>query len=400
MTPSDPRRVRRAEVYKGGRPAATLTRGDNGVTFAYEPSYDGLPVAHTLPLGTRLTTVGGALPPFFSGLLPEGRRLNTLQRRVKTSADDDLSLLLAIGDDTVGDVAVVAEGTEPTTSAPRIGSLDELAEIDFADLLAEAGFVDPIAMAGVQDKVSTGMVTLPVGVGGAAGIIKLDPPDYPDAVVNESYFLSVARRLRQATVDSVIVHDRTGRPGLLVARFDRVLAPDGTVHRLPVEDAGQLMGRYPADKYNVTTEQVTGAIAHACQASVVAARACFQQFALAWLTGNGDLHAKNLSVVSHEQGEWRVTPIYDIPSTLPYGDHSMALALQGATQGLTRRRFLAFADAIDLPAKAAESALDEVLRATADMTDELAAGALPWNENLRRTVTRQLARRRKDLLPA
>jgi len=36
----------------------------------------------------------GALPSYFSGLLPEGRRLGALRRAVKTSADDELSLLL------------------------------------------------------------------------------------------------------------------------------------------------------------------------------------------------------------------------------------------------------------------------------------------------------------------
>ncbi|WP_414819923.1 HipA domain-containing protein [Serinicoccus sp. CNJ-927] len=38
----------------------------------------------------------------------------------------------------------------------------------------------------------------------------------------------------------------------------------------------------------------------------------------AWATGNGDLHAKNLSVLQRD-GEWRVAPVYDVPSTVPYG---------------------------------------------------------------------------------
>ncbi|HEY5484008.1 MAG TPA: HipA domain-containing protein [Propionibacteriaceae bacterium] len=398
MTARDPRRVRRAEVYKAGRPAATLTRNDLGVSFAYEPGYDGPPVAHTLPVGARVDVVGSGLPAFFAGLLPEGRRLNALRRSVKTSADDDLSLLLAIGEDTVGDVAVVPEGQEPVSVTPWVSSLEDLAGLDFSDLLAEAGFVDHVGLAGVQDKVSTGMVTLPLAVGASAGIIKLDPPDYPDAVVNESYFLSLARRLKLPVVGSTLVHDRNGRPGLLVARFDRLAEPGGKMRRLAVEDAGQLLGRYPADKYNVTSEEVTGAAAAACQASAVAVRSCFQQFTFAWLTGNGDLHAKNLSVLMDEHGEWRMAPLYDIPSTLPYGDLSAALTLHGATQGLTRKRFLQFADTIGLPARAAESALEDVLRSTEPMLGELSDGRLPWNDNLRKSIVRQLTRRRTDLL--
>ena len=44
-------------------------------------------------------------------LLPEGRRLGALRRAVKTSADDELSLLLAVGADAIGDVQVVPSGT-------------------------------------------------------------------------------------------------------------------------------------------------------------------------------------------------------------------------------------------------------------------------------------------------
>jgi hypothetical protein len=63
---------------------------------------------------------GGALPAFFTGLLPEGRRLGALRRAVKTSADDELSLLLAVGGDAVGDVQVVPAGALPDTVPVRL----------------------------------------------------------------------------------------------------------------------------------------------------------------------------------------------------------------------------------------------------------------------------------------
>ena len=392
MTP-ELRTGRRAEVYHAGNPAATLTRGDGVITFAYLPEYDGPPVARTLPLGRPITTYGGAVPPFFAGLLPEGRRLTAVRRAAKTSADDDLSLLLMVGSDTVGDVTVFPEGSDPEPAAPAVASSD-LDTLRFSELMADAGFVDRRAVPGVQDKLSTGMITLPVRFAGVEAIIKLDPPDYPDAVVNESYFLGVARRLRQSVVESAVIHDRDGRAGLLVRRFDR---PGGKVAKLAVEDATQLLGRYPADKYALSSEEAGQAVAAACAAHLVAARAVFQQFALAWLTGNGDLHGKNLAVVQQPSGEWRVAPIYDVPSTLPYGDRSMALLLQGATEGLSRRRFLGFGTALGLPDRAVESALAEVLEATESVPDELLAGVLPWNANLRQTVVRQLRRRRRDL---
>jgi serine/threonine-protein kinase HipA len=311
----DLRTVHVAEVYKAGRPAATLTRGDGTVTFAYLPEYAGPPVARTLPLGSSVTLHGGAVPPFFAGLLPEGRRLSAVRRAVKTSADDDLTLLLMVGSDTVGDVTVFPEGADPVAAPPLVTASD-LTSIRFTDLLAEAGFVDRRAVPGVQDKLSAGVITLPVSTAGVEAIIKVDPPDYPDAVVNESYFLGVARRLRLPVVESEMVHDARGRPGLVLRRFDRT---QGEVPKLAVEDAIQLLSRYPADKYGVTSEEAGSAVAGACAARLVAARNVYQQFVLAWLTGNGDLHGKNMAVVQQPSGEWRVAPIYDVPAHWPTG---------------------------------------------------------------------------------
>lgn len=195
---------------------------------------------------------------------------------------------------------------------------------------------------------------------------------------------------------------KAGRPAATITRGDGAVRfdrpPSGEGAKLAVEDATQLLARYPADKYAVTSEDAGKAIADVCAARPVAARAVYQQFALAWLTGNGDLHGKNLSVVQQPSGEWRVAPIYDVPSTLPYGDRSMALTLQGATAGLTRRRFLGLGTALGLPDRATVSALQEVLDATESVPDELDGGVLPWNPNLRRTVVRQLRRRRRDLV--
>lgn len=392
---SDVRHVPEAVVWKSGVPAARLTRSVAGVHFVYLPGYNGPDVSTTLPHGTDITLPGGALPPFFAGLLPEGRRLLALQRAIKASADDELSLLLAVGGDTVGDVTVWAEGQEDVAVEPLVLATDP-SSISFSEMLHRKGY-DRVGLPGVQDKLSAGMLTLSARTRSGPAILKLDPPDYPKAVENESYFLGMARRLRLPVAETNLVHDREGVPGLLVERFDRLVSDDGSVQSLAVEDACQLLGRYPADKYSMTSEGVASVVASTSAASRVAARSCLQQFALAWLTGNGDLHAKNLSVLQEPSGEWRPSPLYDIPSTLPYGDDTMALPLQGADAGLTRKRFRAFGATLDLPPRATESALEEVLDATAGMLEELSAGALAWNPTVRSRVVRVLRRRRSDM---
>ena len=94
------RGVEHADVYKNGLRAATLSRTASGVEFQYVAEWidGGLPpVATTLPVRSEpVLRPAGALPSYFAGLLPEGRRLGALRRAVKTSADDELSLLLPL----------------------------------------------------------------------------------------------------------------------------------------------------------------------------------------------------------------------------------------------------------------------------------------------------------------
>ncbi|MDO5683892.1 MAG: HipA domain-containing protein [Propionibacteriaceae bacterium] len=393
---TDVRQVRRATVFKNGTPAATLERTDTGTRFRYRGDYAGPAVATTLPLiDEPKDSTGGAVPPFFAGLLPEGRRLSNVRRALKAAPDDDLSLLLAVGGDLIGDVQVLPEGQEPHEPQPLLHEGADFHDVDFRDLLAESGIVDPIGIAGVQDKVSARMLSVPIASASHRYILKLDPPEFPDVVRNEAYFLQLAQGLRHPVARAEIVLDRRERPGLLVTRFDRVVE-NGEVRRLAVEDALQLLGRYPSEKYSVTSEEVATVIGAVCTARPVALRAVFLQFAYAWLTGNGDLHAKNISVI-HTGREWQVAPVYDVPSGLPYGDHTLALPLQGRLENLMRVRFLDFAAAVGLPRRAAERALDEVLALTAEIPADLAAGALPLNDNALRAMSRSLTRRHRDL---
>lgn len=393
------RSVRRADVYKGEAHAAHLSRETGGTLFEYRPDYvagGGRPVATTLSIGTTpVRTAGGAVPPFFAGLLPEGRRLTSLRRAVKTSADDELSLVLAVGRDTVGDVRVLPEGESPTSTEPLVQVKEDWASVRFQDLLSEAGIVDPVGLPGVQDKVSARMISVPVARAHERCILKIDPPEFPHLVANEAFFLALARDARMPVVEAKVVRDVDGRFGLLVTRFDRVRGPAGEAVPLACEDACQVLGRWPADKYNLTTEEVVRALADRCAARAVALRDLFRQVAFAWLTGNGDLHAKNLAIVEGADSEWRVSPAYDLPASAPYGDRTMALTVRGKPAGISRRQWLAFAADIGLPERAATSVLDHLLAKTADLEARIRAGALPFDARTNADWAAEIRNRRR-----
>ena len=118
-------------------------------------------MASTLPLRFEpYLTPAGALPPYLSGLLPEGRRLSALRAAVKTSADDELSLLLAVGADAVGDVQVVVAGRDPDEVPPRI-VVKKWSDVSVAEVFAAETGAEPdrVALPGVQPKASARMIS-------------------------------------------------------------------------------------------------------------------------------------------------------------------------------------------------------------------------------------------------
>jgi len=385
--------IREADVYKGGTMAGHLQRtGQGGVRFSYADSYlvDGqAPVAFSLPLaGVPVETRNGALPPFFAGLLPEGHRLTVLKNAAKTSFDDELSLLLAVGADVPGDVQVVPAGVAPH-EPEALADTSHPADLDFAAL---ANSVDLHGLPGVQDKASASMLTTPLALRGMRYLLKLDPAEKPHLVVNEAAHLAGAKGLKVQVVKSSVISDRNGLDGLLVERFDRVKGGGGSWLRLPLEDGTQVLGLPPASKYSVASEDVAVALAGKCQAPVVAKRNMYLQFVFAWLTGNGDLHAKNISVLGSSEGAFAVAPIYDVPCTLLYGDDTMALSIAGRYKNLKARHWAEFAQSLGLPQKAAAAANKLAMNAAGTIDLE----SLPFSGSPLRGAQRELRFRRTE----
>ncbi len=407
--PEELRFVAAADVFKAGRRAGRLVREAAGVRFEYLADYLADPaapaVATTLPRATGPSRTGaaGAVPPFFAGLLPEGRRLSALRRTVKTSADDDLTLLLAVGSDTIGDVQVVPEGEAPDAT-PGAVAVTDWSELSFDALYAEltGDRLDPrrAAIGGVQAKVSARMISLPVARAHERFLLKLDPPEFPHLVENEAFFLGAARASGLDVATAEIVTDRDGRRGLLVHRFDRVASADPTTEAttamLAQEDGCQVLGRYPADKYALDAADVVRGLAAVTSAPIVAARDLVRQLAFAYLTGNGDAHAKNFSVLCDAQGEWRVSPAYDLPSSQPYGDRTTALPIGGKTDDrIGRSEFVALGESVSVRARAVESVVSDLV----DRVDAWLPGidALPFDPRTVHKLRRAIEYRRDRL---
>ena len=337
------RRVDRAAVFKKRVRAAELRREPHGVELVYDDAYlaaGGASLASTLPLRREpFVTAAGALPPYLSGLLPEGRRLSALRTAVKTSADE-LSLLLAVGADAVGDVQVVPAGVEPEEVSPRV-EFTRWRDVSFTEVFAAETGSEPdrVALPGVQPKASARMISLPVRRGSGRFILKLDPPEYPHLCRNEWLMLQAADASGLPVVTAELVTDRDGHEALAVSRFDRT-AEGGL---LAVEDGCQVAGRYPADKYNLSTEAVGAALSSLGDAPLVVARTLLRWVAFGYVSCNGDLHAKNLAVAERPDGTMPLT------------------VADKSRENIGRAYLMALASGWGLQTRAAEKVLDEVV---------------------------------------
>jgi serine/threonine-protein kinase HipA len=395
------RLVEQADVYKAGSRAATLTRTANGLEFRYLTEWiaaDQPPVASTLPVQPEpIVRPSGALPSYFAGLLPEGRRLGALRRAVKTSADDELSLLLAVGADAIGDVQVVPTGVAPAEVPPRI-AIEEIGQASFAELLTELGVkAQRAALPGVQDKTNAAMINLPVARAGERYILKLNPvAEYPQLVENEAFFLEAARSSGLTVPANELVIDRDGTAGLLIRRFDRITV-DGKLHALAVEDGCQANDRPSADKYLLSVDRAFAGLAAACDAPALAGRELIRQLAFAYLTGNGDAHAKNFSILQDTKGEWQTSPVYDVPCSYLYGDTTMALPIIGRVgSDLSAQDFVAIGQRLGVPDRAVRRSLSELVDRSDRWLPKLEQ--LPFDRGQLAKLRRVIRHRRQRLI--
>ncbi|MBX7114695.1 MAG: HipA domain-containing protein [Myxococcaceae bacterium] len=368
MSTADARSVERLDIYRNDERVGSLRRNaEGGSVFEYDAAFFAahrhLPggIATHLPYAKpSIESRGVNLPTYFAGLLPEGLRLRALVRRAKTSEDDLFTLLVAAGADCVGDLFPVLPGTNiaPLEAVPE--ETTPIDQISFADVL-ERSLVsahEP-SIAGVQEKLSPSMISLPFATRGRKWILKLNPPDKALLVENEHFFMKAAKACGLDAAKTHLVRDRTGQAGLLVERFDRQ-----RINRLwrgmPQEDACQFLDKYPADKYRLSTSAIAEGLQRWCGAPAVECARLIELTAFSYLIGNGDLHAKNVSI-SGTRGILQLSQPYDLLSTRPYKDLKLALKLEGRDDNLKRRDFIAFGKRHGVAPQAVESRVDRIV---------------------------------------
>ena len=230
----------------------------------------------------------------------------------------------------------------------------------------------------IKNTAKGGGLTLPLGDEQGSYIAKFPSASFPGVSENEYANLALAEAIGMEVPERELVErsDFEGIPQefetlsdgkvLLVKRFDR--DPGGD--RIHIEDFAQVFGVYPSRKYEGAAYHDIAAALNVAVSSG-AALEFVRRLALAALTGNGDMHLKNWSLIYRESGDKpELAPVYDVLSTIPYiPADAMALSLAGERpfKAMNGQRWKAFANRARLPEAAVLKAVVDTIHRVNDL---------------------------------
>ncbi len=269
---------------------------------------------------------------FCSGLLPEGQALQALAARAGIAAHHTFDLLARYGRDVAGALVVGDALREPSAADVETYSTASLEQaVDELDEFPLGAHDDSeLSLAGLQDKLL--LVELPGGGWGrplhgrpSTHILKVDDRRRPGLVAAEAAALSLAERVGLSSIDPQL-ESIAGTDCLIVRRFDRVLAEDGSVGRIHQEDLCQAMGVNHVGPTGKGKYEFAGGPGFRDAARLLDTYASDSPAELDRLVatvaftvaiGNADAHAKNVAFLHSSGQAIRLAPLYDtVPTVL------------------------------------------------------------------------------------
>jgi serine/threonine-protein kinase HipA len=319
------------------------------LSLSYKDAFGAL-ITETKPTQTRL-------PPFFSNLLPEGTMRDYLADRAKVNPLREFFLIWALGLDLPG--ALTIKSIDGDTLPP---ARDDDADHKTSNPADDEGVLR-FSLAGVQLKFSAvkqaaGGLTIPVeGIGGS-WVVKLPSTTHRGLPENEYAMMELARRIGIDVPETALVPltkikglpagiDAAGTQAFVIKRFDRP-ETGGHIH---IEDFAQVFRLYPDDKYGKISYRNIAEVLW-IETGEIGAAEFIRRLVFNALIGNGDMHAKNWSLIYPDRIHAQLAPAYDFVSTIGYiANDKLALTFvdSKAFESLTLEQFVRFAAKAGLP---------------------------------------------------
>jgi serine/threonine-protein kinase HipA len=220
------------------------------------------------------------------------------------------------------------------------------------------------SLSGVQRKISVNLSadkqTLQVALGRSAFILKPQSSAYPQLPENETVTMRIAEALGVEVPACGLIRLADGSLAYLVRRFDR---PTGG-GKLLQEDFCQLAVKAAKAKYDGSAELCARLVKRYASEPLVELLKLFRLFVMTWVTGNGDMHLKNFSLLAANDRIYRLSPAYDLVCTrLVIPNDPLALPIVGKRERLLPADWLRFSADCGIPARAAQRVLRNMVAA-------------------------------------
>ena len=166
----------------------------------------------------------------------------------------------------------------------------------------------------------------------------------------EDLTMHLAELAKLQVVPHSLIRFADGELCYITRRIDRTATGD----KLPMEDMCQLTERLTEHKYKGSYEQIAKAIQRFSVVPKLDMVNYWEQMVFSWITGNADMHLKNFSLYSKEQGKYLLTPAYDMLSTalvMPEDTEELALTLNGKKHKIKKADFVTSMQASGLEEK-------------------------------------------------
>ncbi len=233
--------------------------------------------------------------------------------------------------------------------------------------LAKKSSDEGITVAGVQKKISLHLISDKTEsrltlIGYPQGyILKPQSSEFQYLPETEFITMNMADKVGIKTVPHALIYINDKDLAYITKRIDR----SGRDSKIHMEDFCQLSQRLTEDKYKGSYEQCTKIIQTYSSRPGLDISDFFYRLLFCFVTGNSDMHLKNFSLIKDPQSkEHYLSEAYDLlPVNLlmPSDTEECALNLNGKKSRLKKIDFLNLAQNAQIPAKAAEKMIGQII---------------------------------------
>jgi len=192
-------------------------------------------------------------------------------------------------------------------------------------------------------------------------IFKPQSAKYPCLPELEDLTMKMAETAHIRTARHTLIRLADGELGYLTLRMDRGRKGE----KISMLDMCQLTNRLTEHKYHGTYQQLAETIKKYSSAPMLDVQRFWEVVLFSWITGNSDMHCKNFSLLDSGNGEYVLSPAYDLLAVLladPQDTDEMAMSFTvgGGKKGFNRNTFITAITQSGVPAAVAEKMIERM----------------------------------------